>query len=128
MNGNKRIIMAAGALMLTAAMIFLYLRITSALGWMPLCPVHALTGLSCPGCGSQRALASLLEGHIAEAVSHNYILPAALAYLSLCGLHWIFPAKTSISKIYRRITTPRALIAVALAMLAWMAVRNIAGC
>ena len=107
--------------MLTAAMIFLYLRITSALGWMPLCPVHALTSLSCPGCGSQRALASLLEGHIAEAVSHNYILPAALAYL-------IFPANNTISKIYRRITTPRALIAVALAMLAWMAVRNIAGC
>jgi hypothetical protein len=77
---------------------------------------------------AKRALASLLEGHIAEAVSHNYILPAALAYLSLCGLHWIFPAKTSISKIYRRITTPRALIAVALAMFAWMAVRNIAGC
>ena len=119
---------AALAFTAVAALVSLYLLGVELTGVMPRCLFRDITGWSCPGCGSQRALASLLEGHIAEAVSHNYILPAALAYLSLCGMHWIFPANNTISKIYRRITTPRALIAVALAMLAWMAVRNIAGC
>lgn len=33
----------------------------------PRCPFLSLTGLRCPGCGSQRALHSLLHGEIARA-------------------------------------------------------------
>lgn len=119
--------MAAGALTLSAAMAFVYIKITIALGWMPVCPVHHLTGLSCPGCGSQRALTALVEGHIAEAFSYNYILPAAIAYLMLCGLHWTFPHNITINRIYQKATTPAALVIVAVIAIAWMAVRNIIG-
>ncbi|MFV0306200.1 MAG: DUF2752 domain-containing protein [Desertimonas sp.] len=40
-------------------------------GWVPPCPIHALTGLDCPGCGSTRAMQSLIDGDIARAVSFN---------------------------------------------------------
>ncbi len=39
--------------------------------WMPKCPLHHLTGLRCPGCGTQRALHALLNGDPAAAWHHN---------------------------------------------------------
>ncbi len=32
-----------------------------------LCPLHAVTGLPCPGCGMTRALAALVEGDVSAA-------------------------------------------------------------
>jgi hypothetical protein len=38
------------------------------------CPVFALTGYFCPGCGSTRAMHSLIELDIAGAISNNLLL------------------------------------------------------
>ena len=38
-----------------------------------LCPLHALTGLWCPGCGTTRALGDLAHGDIAAAASSNVV-------------------------------------------------------
>lgn len=51
----------------------------------PPCPIHAIFGILCPGCGATRALAALLRGHFAEAVHLNalfvlLVLPVALAF------------------------------------------------
>jgi hypothetical protein len=35
------------------------------------CPLHAITGLYCPGCGTFRAAGALLEGNIWQAVRYN---------------------------------------------------------
>lgn len=52
---------------------------------VPKCPFKILTGLSCPGCGIQRALYALLHGHVVEAVKYNLFLvysgPYALGFL-----------------------------------------------
>jgi len=54
----------------------------------PKCMFHSLTGAYCPGCGSQRALHSLLHLDIAGVVSYNFLfLPAALFVL----YHYIHP-------------------------------------
>ncbi len=37
------------------------------------CPLHALTGLWCPGCGTTRALGDLTRGDIAAAASSNVV-------------------------------------------------------
>ncbi|WP_415972848.1 DUF2752 domain-containing protein [Rhodococcus sp. 077-4] len=37
------------------------------------CPLHALTGLWCPGCGATRALGDLTRGDIAAAASSNVV-------------------------------------------------------
>ena len=47
-------------------------------GWIPGCPVHELTGLYCPGCGSTRALHLLVEGRITDALRSNALLIPAL--------------------------------------------------
>ncbi|WP_340111636.1 DUF2752 domain-containing protein [Maribellus mangrovi] len=54
----------------------------------PKCMFHSLTGAYCPGCGSQRALHSLLHFDIAGVVNYNFLfLPAALLIL----YHYIHP-------------------------------------
>ncbi|MFY9913997.1 MAG: DUF2752 domain-containing protein [Nocardioidaceae bacterium] len=50
------------------------------------CPVNALTGGFCPGCGSLRGLRDLLVGHPVEAVGHNLLLVPALVWL---GWWWV---------------------------------------
>lgn len=48
----------------------------------PRCAFNALTGYYCPGCGSQRAIHSLLHLNIAGVVGNNFLfLPAVLAII-----------------------------------------------
>ena len=47
----------------------------------PKCPVKVLTGLDCPGCGSQRAIHALLNGQVAEAFRCNALMVLAIPYV-----------------------------------------------
>jgi hypothetical protein len=49
----------------------------------PKCPFLMLTGLKCPGCGSQRAIHALLHLDFPAACSQNILLVATLPYLFL---------------------------------------------
>jgi hypothetical protein len=62
-----------GALALVAALL-LSVRDPHEGGSFGTCPVLALTGLYCPGCGSLRATYDLLHGNVVEAVGHNAVL------------------------------------------------------
>src|SRR5438445_685407 len=53
----------------------------------PRCPLHAMTGLHCPGCGSLRALHSLLHGDIAGALHFNALLILSLPFLACLGFN-----------------------------------------
>lgn len=44
----------------------------------PKCPFHSLTGLFCPGCGSQRAISALLHFDLISAMRFNVLLVASL--------------------------------------------------
>lgn len=59
-------------------------------GFFPACPFHSLTGLHCPGCGSQRAVHHLLNFDIVTALYHNALLIIAIPYVLLGFLfEWI---------------------------------------
>ena len=55
-------------------------------GFYPWCPVHALTGLWCPGCGATRAVVAFLHGHLAQALALNplvtLLLPIVMVYFA----------------------------------------------
>ena len=53
----------------------------SKIAWLPPCPLHALTGLYCPGCGSTRALHQLAHGHFVAALRFNPLLVVSLPLL-----------------------------------------------
>ena len=49
----------------------------------PACPVRALTGWYCPGCGATHALAALLSGQFGDAVRQNGLVVALLPVLAV---------------------------------------------
>lgn len=64
------LVLGAGAL--------LYVRDPRTSNYLP-CPLHAITGLWCPGCGATRAFGDLIRGDVASAASSNI-----LAVVLLC--------------------------------------------
>lgn len=46
--------------------------------WFPKCPFYSLTGVYCPGCGSQRALHSLVHLEFGKTASYNFLFLPAL--------------------------------------------------
>ncbi len=52
---------------------------------LPLCPLHAMTGLCCPLCGATRASWALLHGHPVTALHDNALYVLALPLLLLIG-------------------------------------------
>ncbi len=91
--------------------------------FFPGCPVKMLTGLDCPGCGSQRALHALLRGHVAEAFAFNPIVfvlgPYAIAVILL---EW-FPQW--MPRLRRALTSTPAIAAVMGAIIIWTIARNL---
>lgn len=90
----------------------------------PQCLFHSLTGGYCPGCGSQRALHSLLHFRIPDVISYNFLfLPAALLIL----YHYTYPILNKafnwkLPNIFYKKITPRIIFAVVI--LFWIA-RNL---
>jgi hypothetical protein len=50
-------------------------------GFFPACPFRLLTGFTCPGCGTTRALHQVLHGHLDAAFTLNPLLLLALPFL-----------------------------------------------
>ena len=85
---------AALLMLLAAAAAIVLLRFPPAqYGFYPVCPIHHFFGILCPGCGTTRAFAALLRGHIREALRFNplttLLLPLSLAWAFLKrGVRW----------------------------------------
>ena len=62
--------------------------------YAPICPLHATTGLHCPGCGTGRALHALVHGDLPLALRLNALTVAAIpVFLALALQVAIHPEK-----------------------------------
>ena len=68
-------------LLLLAGSVYLYAFEPGKTGFFPRCLFRVLTGLTCPGCGSTRAMHQLLHGHFAAAFMLNPLFLLALPFL-----------------------------------------------
>jgi hypothetical protein len=50
-------------------------------GLFPKCPLYVWTGLYCPGCGSQRAIHSLLHFRLLQAMHYNLLFFPAVLFI-----------------------------------------------
>jgi len=84
--------MAAVAILIIVAAVLVYLGLNDPeKSLSPRCLFNVLTGYSCPGCGSQRAVHALLNGRVADAWHYNaalfFALPLAAVY-ALAPVRW----------------------------------------
>ena len=78
-------------LLLLPVVLFLFYSFDPATDpFFPLCPFRMATGLECPGCGSQRAIHSLLHFDLGSALNYNLLMVLALPYILLgVWLEWL---------------------------------------
>lgn len=61
--------------------------------WMPKCPLKMMTGIDCPGCGSQRMIHALLNFDLSGAWHANPFLVLSTPYLLILVFVSILPLK-----------------------------------
>lgn len=75
--------------------------------FFPRCPFFTLTGLYCPGCGSQRAVSALLHGNFITAVHYNALFVASLPLVLYSA---IVSLRTTVYEIIRDFGEKRNVI------------------
>ena len=98
----------------------------SAMSWFPRCPLHATTGLHCPGCGASRAAHHVLHGRFAEGWAHNQAgvllgIPTVIVLLIGSAMS-VFRGKT-----LHIMLTPKAGMVLAAMVVLWFVLRNMPG-
>ena len=81
MERRAKINWIVAVLVVLALIIFFSFFDPTTFPFFPRCFFHALTGFECPGCGTSRALHSLVHGKIIAAFSYNPILFLAIPTL-----------------------------------------------
>jgi hypothetical protein len=91
---------------------------------MPKCPFKILTGLSCPGCGIQRAIHALLMGDVRKAIGYNYFLvfagPYALSFIVL----YFMPESQAKQRMTRFLNNKYLVNFFIASFFIWLIVRN----
>lgn len=77
-SAMERVLAAAGILTTAAGAFAIYYFNLLTTGFFPACPLHALTGLNCPGCGLTRGSHALFQGDVFGALHFNALLPVYL--------------------------------------------------
>lgn len=93
--------------------------------WFPKCIFLQLTGLKCPGCGSQRVAHSLLNLNIHKAFEANAFLVLSLPYIA--ALLASIPLKSRFPKFYNALNSLQVIITIGILVIAWWITRNIFG-
>ncbi|MDR1603134.1 MAG: DUF2752 domain-containing protein [Tannerella sp.] len=117
----------AGVLVLIAGS-FIYFSYNPATNvWFPKCPFLLVTGLKCPGCGSQRAIHDLLHFDFHGAFINNALLISSIPYILLLFADYIVRYVRPQSSFHLLIQHPVAIwIYFAFVLVFWVT-RNIFG-
>lgn len=119
----RRIIVLGIAAAVLAGVIALYAWADPAEAPFPKCMFRSLTGLSCPGCGSQRAIHALLHADVAAAWRLNALFVIEIPLIALLALSWALGDRTP--RLRRLLAARPLILAILAAIIIWTIVRNI---
>mgnify|MGYP004507007303 FL=1 len=91
--------------------------------WFPRCLFLTLTGLKCPGCGSQRVFHSLLNGDVRQALGYNALLVILLPYIILLIFSALF--KNRCERLYSALSSPALVYVLIIVTVLWWILRNV---
>ena len=83
-------LLAAGTI--AAATVALHFRDPHVTHSWGVCPLYAMTGIYCPGCGGLRAVNDLTNGQLGAAASSNLLFVAAIPFLAAIFARWSLAA------------------------------------
>lgn len=113
------------SVLLGLLLLWLYFNVNpNGQSFIPKCPFHSITGLHCPGCGSQRALHDFLHGRLLEGFQHNVLIGLGLLVMFYKAFLWIrsyfYPQKTN-NLLYN----PKTAWAILILIVVFWILRNI---
>lgn len=121
---SRRIIWTTVLIAGAVALVFFYGLVDPATSpFVPRCLFHTLTGLECPGCGSQRAIHALLRGDFSAAWGYNALVVAGIFPVAV----YIYAEATRTRNplLYARLNSMPAIIIAAVVIIAWSIGRNL---
>lgn len=86
MKYKKKALIAVATILIAAVLIIFFNIDPNVYPFFPKCPFLVITGLECPGCGSQRAYHQLLHFNIVSAFHQNPLVVLFTPYI-LFGLY-----------------------------------------
>lgn len=122
MHLSRKIALSLGAVTLVA-LALLYAFVDPSSHLYPRCVFLSLTGLQCPGCGSQRAIHALLTGHFSQAWHFNALLILAIPFIIL--LFFASWHKNRWPRLYNTLNSTTAITLTAIAVLVCFVLRNL---
>ena len=113
----------AGGVVCGLLLMALYAIVDPATAPFPRCPFLMLTGLKCPGCGSQRAVHALLHADFATAWGYNALLVVSLPVVALMVYSQFERRKRP--RLYNRLNSQAVIITALVVIIIWWIARNI---
>lgn len=108
------------------AALYLYMRFDPAeSAFFPRCIFHELTGLACPGCGSQRAVHAMLNFDLAAALESNALFVISIPFIALLVFAWFMRGR--LPGLYRRLGSAAVVWTVFSVIVLWWVLRNVFG-
>jgi hypothetical protein len=93
--------------------------------FFPPCLFHKLTGFKCPGCGTQRAIHSILHLEIKQAFRYNPALFIAIPLVGLLIYLENFGGKTRFPKLHRFLSGTKFILGLFIIIILYWIGRNI---
>lgn len=93
--------------------------------YFPKCIFHLVTGLHCPGCGTQRAFIALLHGDVLSALHDNFLavsLSPFLLYVLAVFFYNLFSSDKKYSRVFNTFLPARFIL---ILVLVFAILRNI---
>ena len=91
-NAFERMMAAGGASLIAFFSAMVWYFNPSSVSFFPVCPLYAMTGLACPGCGLTRGFHALFHGDVLTALDYNALLPVYVFIFGYFFLSLIFVA------------------------------------
>ena len=127
MKKEKHIMPILFPVILVIAGILYYVFNPSSDSWFFKCPFHLITGLQCPGCGSQRAIHCLLHGDMMEALRFNAFIVVIIPFFLLMAVGEWYNYHPWFDWANRFINNRYTMITIGVLTIGWWVVRNIIG-
>lgn len=116
-------ILLAVAVVAVVGVMAVYFTLDPSTNFFPRCMFHELTGWQCPGCGSQRAFHSLLNGDLYAAWHYNALFVLEIPLIVLLAMAWWL--RDRVPSLNRVLNSRSVILVILTIIILWTIFRNI---